>query len=78
MTHDCGETVHLLVKDGESYVEKDEVVVNVQYGETVTMEFAVRDSSGNENKCSLTFVAADTTAPKITSQDTVKLYYEAN
>ncbi|MBR5209427.1 MAG: hypothetical protein IKV67_06200, partial [Paludibacteraceae bacterium] len=76
VTHDCGETVHLLVKDGESYVEKDEVVVDVQYGETVTMEFAVRDSSGNENTCSLTFVAADTTAPKITSQDTVKLYYE--
>ncbi|MBQ8020980.1 MAG: gliding motility-associated C-terminal domain-containing protein, partial [Paludibacteraceae bacterium] len=76
VTHDCGETVRLLVNDGDdSFVEKEEIVVDMQYGETVTMEFAVRDLSGNENKCSLTFMAIDTTAPKITSLDTVRLYY---
>jgi len=77
VTHDCGETLDLYVVNGDTYYEKnDGIDLDLQYGESVTLEFAVRDLSGNESKCELAFMATDTTAPKIDAMEKVELYYK--
>ncbi|MBQ0156905.1 MAG: gliding motility-associated C-terminal domain-containing protein, partial [Bacteroidales bacterium] len=76
VTHDCDESVKLLVSDGTEFTETTSVPVDLAFGKTTTIKFEIQDSTGNASSCDLTFAAVDTTAPKIADLDTVKLYYK--